>query len=1476
MGGDQDYRIYFQCGRPGTYGDEYAAVNNASYDILVPSDYIVAPYQPDPAGNPCSTCDRPGAGDPIEIGTGNMFLRETDFVSADKRLQFSRVYNSNSSYNSLSTVGNGWQGELDARRILRMDALPPSPPAGYFETSSVYGSASDACVTGWTEIVAGGPSGKADPKWDGVTATYDGAGHCNLSNGQSVPVLGTDTSIGVVRSPDIAQRGITIRRGEGMQYFFYCSQGVCRSSNSNVKFTMTLDTSGYTILDDNGNSEHYDYLGFLSTITYKDGYQQSFVYNNDNNGVGYLTPFGTPTSITDNRGRSITFGYDTYGMLSAVSTPDGATISYNHDAQGRLTTVTNPTGTRTYQYGTTPDTYNTNLLTGLIDENNNTLTTWSYDSSGRATNSAQMVGFNPVNAVKIDYNVDGTRKVTDALGMQRTYAFQNPFGFPQVTSISGPFCSDCRAGAFTTYDGNGFLATSKDWNGNTTQYTFDPNSGLPTQSVEGQGTSVQRTTNTQWDAVLRNPLEKTVLNASNALVAKVDWQYNASGEPLARCAEDPSVTGATSYVCTNTGTVPAGVRRWTYAYCTAVDTTQCPLIGLLLTVADPLNNVTTYAYYMSDAGSCASAPTTCPHRKGDLLSVKNALNQVTTVSSYDGAGRPLALIDANNVETDLQYNARGWLTQTAKRATNGTSGSGDQIIGYGYDNTGNLARITRPDGSYFGFTYDAAHRLTDIADNLGDTIHYTLDAAGNRTREDTKDPSGSLKRSVVRQFNALGQLAKTINADGTTVNGYYNYDANGNPNVLTDGRGTVTNNAFDALNRLSHIEQDPGSAPHVEANTALTYDALDRTTQVQDPQGLPTTYLYDGLNDLTQLSSPDSGTTTATFDAAGNVLTRTDARGIKATYAYDALNRVTSIRYPTTALNVFLTYDTTESNCNLTTEAFGAGRLTRVRDGSGIVKFCYDRFGRMTRKGQTIGTSSFQTMYAYDLANHVTQITTPTLTKIKYTRDGVGRVTQVTYRLSGQTTDTPVVNAVTYYPFGPVASITYNDGRVLNRTYDQDYVISGVTDTSTDGLNLAFGRDVLGNITQVTSGTIGNKFGYDGLNRLTNVNHLSNVPFRTYTYDATGNRLSKQAGTNTPVPYTYTTTSHQLYAVGTTLRGYDAMGDTTTIGTTQGFGYDDTGRMNQVNNGAGTTLMQYATNGLGQRVEKYLTGNTAATQYSVDDESGHALGDYDSTSTRIRETIWMDGMPVGVLSGTAGTLSYIEPDQLGTPRVAIDGTSNAAVWNWSPINDPFGETQPTGSLSLNLRMPGQSYDAESGLNYNFHRDYDPTTGRYVESDPIGLKGGISTFGYVGGNPLSGVDPYGLWTLQIGFNFGYNFSVFGYGFSGVAGVGTAIDGHGNIAPYGYLGGGTAVGTPGGFATVGIADSNADTICGLKGGFNNQSLNLGAEADVNIDHFNGTDLNGQRIDGGGFSLGAGLGAGVSAGYTNTGLGPIGHLW
>jgi RHS repeat-associated protein len=94
----------------------------------------------------------------------------------------------------------------------------------------------------------------------------------------------------------------------------------------------------------------------------------------------------------------------------------------------------------------------------------------------------------------------------------------------------------------------------------------------------------------------------------------------------------------------------------------------------------------------------------------------------------------------------------------------------------------------------------------------------------------------------------------------------------------------------------------------------------------------------------------------------------------------------------------------------------------------------------------------------------------------------------------------------------------------------------------------------------------------------------------------------------------------------------------------------------------------------------------------------------------------------------------------------VTNSSNQIRWRW--ISDPWGQLPPEtnpqslGAFTLNLRLPGQLYDIESNLHYNYFRDYSPETGRYVQSDPIGLSGGINTYAYVVGNPVSRIDPTG--------------------------------------------------------------------------------------------------------------------------------------
>ncbi len=787
------------------------------------------------------------------------------------------------------------------------------------------------------------------------------------------------------------------------------------------------------------------------------------------------------------------------------------------------------------------------------------------------------------------------------------------------------------------------------------------------------------------------------------------------------------------------------LRMMEMSYCEAADITaeSCPLLGLVKEVNGPradVNDITLYTYRIDDDVACVSSSIICSHRKGDLWKVTNALGQVTEYLSYDGAGRVRSIKDANGTITDYTYHPRGWLTASKVRGADDTSESDDRITSIDYWPTGLVKQVTQPDGAFTAFTYDAAHRLTDIADNAGNTLHYTLDNAGNRVKEDTKDASGTLKRTLSRVYNQLGQLATQATASGDPTD--FGYDANGNTTAVTNALGHKTQNDYDPLNRLARTLQDVGG---IAAETKFGYDALDNLTKVTDPKGLDTTYAYNGLGDLTKLTSPDTGVTTYTYDSAGNRATQIDARNIKTTYSYDALNRLTKLAYSTTSLNVSYTYDVSQATC-ASGETYAIGRLARMQDGSGSTDYCYDRFGDLVRKVQTTNGKVFVLRYAYTKAGQLSRLTYPDGAAVDYVRNAQGQTTEVGVTPAGGTRQV-LLNNTTYYPFGPVASWSYGNGRPMQRVLDQDYRPLAINDTRSDGLSTGFAFDPAGNLSALTAA--GNtapvvSLDYDALGRLT---AFKDGPTGTvidgYSYDATGNRLSAKVNTVTQ-RYTYPTTNHRLSAVAGTARTYDAIGNTLSIGgTAQEFAYDATGRMSQVKR-AGTVVMKYGYNGRGEQVRRVDKTNT----YTLYDESGHWLGNYDANGASLQQAIWLDDLPVGVLA--KNSVRYVQPDHLGTPRAVIDPTRDVAIWKWDLKGEAFGNTSPDQdpdkdgtAFVFDMRFPGQRYDAATGFNQNYFRDYDPGTGRYGQTDPIGLRAGPSIYAYTNADPTTSIDPYGL-------------------------------------------------------------------------------------------------------------------------------------
>jgi RHS repeat-associated protein len=195
-------------------------------------------------------------------------------------------------------------------------------------------------------------------------------------------------------------------------------------------------------------------------------------------------------------------------------------------------------------------------------------------------------------------------------------------------------------------------------------------------------------------------------------------------------------------------------------------------------------------------------------------------------------------------------------------------------------------------------------------------------------------------------------------------------------------------------------------------------------------------------------------------------------------------------------------------------------------------------------------------------------------------------------------------------------------------------------------------------------------------------------------------------------------------------------------GTGTTYTYDGRNRLSAASPG-GTV---YYVDGQGRRVAKTSSGFTASFAY---DEHGHMLGKYGvsgGTITPSYETIYMGETPVAAIIG--GKTYRIYADHLNAPRALADNTTTTVVWRWD--GDPFGAQQPNEdadgdghTVSFGLRYPGQYYDAETGLMQNGYRDYSPILGRYIESDPIGLNGGINTYGYVGSNPVRWMDSKGL-------------------------------------------------------------------------------------------------------------------------------------
>ena len=1006
-------------------------------------------------------------------------------------------------------------------------------------------------------------------------------------------------------------------------------------------------------------------------------------------------------TVSDTANGSVfTFGYNANGLLESITGPvttavsGGVWVTYGYDAGQNLTSVTYADGSGfTYGYTDPNDVHN---LTEKRNKANHQLNTWGYDDQDRCVSNFSVQG----RGVSIDYVSESQVAVTDAYGTVRTYTFGDVGDRKRLTALQGnavaPYTSSNAIR--WAYDDSMRLIEVEYANGTINHYQDYDERGNPGTVKLAAGSPEERTITFTYHSDMNVPLTRTEASVLQAGGNKVTiWDYDDDYNVVPN--ENPANT--LSRIVEQGYTRDASVAIVPYEYVTIISTNSR---GQILSVDGPL------------AGSDDVTSLTYDSASGDLLTVTRPHIGPTTFENYDAAGQVGRITDINGQSKSFTYDGKGRVTST----TNLADGSTESVS---YNTAGFMDTTTDEDGVPKNYAYDSVYgRLSRITDLDGNYIAYLYDTQGNRIEMGKYDPSDnrtSRKRWDYQHPNFPGKLWKEIKADDSFME--YSYDSRGNISSVTDYETHTTFYTYDTMNRLSTVTQ-PGSAV-----TTYTYDTNGNLISVTDAENHETTYTYDDMGRVVSTSSPDTGTVTYVYDAPGNPVQKMDALAITTNYNYDFLSRLTGVHFPDSAQDIAYTYDE---------GTYGKGLRTSMSDPTGSTAFSYDNRGRMVGKTAIVNGVTYPLSRTYTAGGRLSTITYPSGRSLNYARYPNGKI-QGVYTTYTSTTTTLVEN-LAYKPFGKPTGLTTGSGGTVNNqssdcdclevanpgepmeqvyTYDENRNLTAIRGTNTPWFNQDFGYDALNRLTSATGhyGTIG------------------------YTYDRVGNRMTRTIEGQTDT-YTYITGTSKLQEI----TGANPIVFTHDVnGNIAGMGgrilvYNQNNRLKRVEEGS-TVLGEYAYNGLGQRITKTVGGTTTVFHHDFD---GNIIGESQSDGTFTAEYLYLGASRTAMVDVSSGTMYYYHNNHLGTSVLMTDNTGTVV---WEGEYKPFGEAEvnPNSTVVNNFRFPGQYYDTETGLHYNYHRYYDPGTGRYLRPDPIELVGGINLFTYCLNNPISATDPYGL-------------------------------------------------------------------------------------------------------------------------------------
>lgn len=1104
--------------------------------------------------------------------------------------------------------------------------------------------------------------------------------------------------------------------------------------------TIKKNESGWYWFDQEGNWINYDDKGRLLEYGDSNNVKVSFVLDEEGRRVAINDHFGELVfnfiydnkerliKVTDREGRTINYEWSDNQLIKVIDVM-GNTWLYGYDNNGQLNQKTAPDGSIVkidYTVSTpAPKTAMTSGKEGAIISKNAVVTT---NSSNRDSKLAQVGKIIDKNGAVTIYNRQYNR-----VNKQYTITIEDPL----------------RKKTVTVYDADGEVIT-KAVNGNliesyqrdkannlvkyidqrglitTTQYNQFSN---PTKITFADGTTEFYEYDKKNDLIKLTNAKGDIFtfeyDASHNLIKIIEaagkpeqrifvWQYDNYGQQISSSIsnKDQSINFKNTF--DKYGNIEsytdAKGAKYQYAYNIQGQITEIRnplqensllkynLAGHLIETIDPMNHINHYT--IDSMGQLINI--TNPegyqtkyrytfNQNGQEIKVTNALNQVTTYQ-FDNASQLIKIISPTGLETRKIYNIDGELIQDIDKAGN--------IVSYEYGAKGSklaglLAKIVYPTFSET-YKYNYFGDVTEINEILDANTKITNQLIYDQTDLITNiiDPEN---RVLQTNYNALGDAIKTIDASGSVTT--YERDLFGNINIFTDANSNQYLFVYDENNNL--IKETKALGSEVE-------------------------YIYDEFDQLIEQKNTDGNRIIYQYDKAGNNIKKSyfdKAQSIPSQEIHYSYNKADQL------IEVLQTGDT---NTHFIYQRDALGRVIQetISYGSGsdkitkTLKYSYDEEGNLVSFSYPDNSS---VKYQYD-KNQLTKATLANGEIITWSNYEWLTPTKINYP-----------NAIQTYQYDPLGrllqtDLTNNDEVLLHRQYSYDKV---------------------GNISQMQTEYGETNYQYDSLDRLIlskPSNEIQNlgIGIESYGYDAIGNRISSSVLQDEWIYNQLnqlTTFGDKINQTTLTYTANSQLASEVTNNKELSYRYNAADRLISIKDG-NNNVASYQYDAFGRRISKMVNGEITYFIYANEgligelDDKGNLSVAYGwvPNSQWGTKPLWQAKVNINQTLQSA-SYHYLITDHLGTPQLAINGQGEQT---WKMHSDAFGNIalDPNNQMTLNLRFPGQYYDQETGLSYNYQRDYNPKIGRYIQSDPLGLNGGINSFVYVENNPFKYMDARG--------------------------------------------------------------------------------------------------------------------------------------